>query len=253
MIRTPDQRRLPGAYRFVVRVLRPVLQVLTKRDWRGVANIPAEGGFVVCPNHLSHIDVLILGHFMYDAGRPVYFLGKESVFRVPVVGWIVTRAGQIPVHRGTHRVADAYRSAVAAVRAGKAVGVYPEGTLTRDPDLWPMRGKTGAARVALETRCPVVPVAVRGPEQMLAPYARWPHLFPRPVMQVRAGRPVVLDDLYDLPVTGDVLLEATARIMAAITTELEVLRGERAPTVRFDPRRAGITSTGRPRPLKEAS
>jgi len=246
VIRTPDQRRLPGAYRFVVRVLRPVLQVLTKRDWRGVANIPAEGGFVVCPNHLSHIDVLILGHFMYDAGRPVYFLGKESVFRVPVVGWIVTRAGQIPVHRGTHRVADADRAAVAAVRAGKAVGVYPEGTLTRDPDLWQMRGKTGAARIALETRCPVIPVAMWGPNELLAPYTKLPKLLPRKTMGVIAQPPVDLSDLYDAPDRRAAVAEATRRIMASLTNGVEQLRGQVAPVERYDPAHYGESEFGHP-------
>lgn len=246
MTRTLDQRRLPGAYRFVVRVLRPVLQVLTKRDWRGVANIPAEGGFVVCPNHLSHIDVLTLGHFMYDAGRPVYFLGKESVFRVPIVGWIVTKAGQIPVHRGTHRAADAYRSAVAAVRAGKAVGVYPEGTLTRDPDLWPMRGKTGAARIALETRCPVIPVAMWGPNELLAPYTKLPKLLPRKTMGVIAQPPVDLSDLYYAPDHRAAVAEATRRIMASLTNGVEQLRGQVAPVERYDPAHYGESEFGHP-------
>ncbi len=68
-----------------------------------------------------------------------------------------------------------------------------------------------------------------------------------------AGAPVPLDDLYDRPITSEVLQEATARIMAALTGVLEELRGEQAPTERFDPRRHGITSIGRPKPLEEAS
>jgi 1-acyl-sn-glycerol-3-phosphate acyltransferase len=142
---------------------------------------------------------------------------------------------------------------VAAVRAGKGVAIYPEGTLTRDPDLWPMRGKTGAARVALETQCPVIPVATWGAHEVLAPYSKRLRLLPRTTMKVRAGAPVALDDLYGREITTEVLLEATARIMAAITAELEVLRGEKAPVVRFDPRSHGVTSIGKPRPLEEAS
>ena len=162
-------------------------------------------------------------------------------------------ADQIPVYRETERAADAYRAAVAAVRAGKGVAIYPEGTLTRDPDLWPMRGKTGAARVALETRCPVIPVASWGAQEILAPYSKRLRLLPRKTVQVRAGRPVALEDLYDKPLTAEVLGEATTRIMASITAELEVLRGEKAPVVRFDPRAHGVTSIGKPRPLEEAS
>lgn len=250
---TPTDNSRPVGYRFAIAVLRPLFRALTRRDWSGVEHLPTEGGWVVCPNHVSHVDPLAFAHFLVDQGLSPRFLGKNEVFRVPFVGWVLRSADQIPVYRESGRAADAYRAAVAAVRADKCVAIYPEGTLTRDPDLWPMRGKTGAARVALETRCPVVPVAVWGPEQMLPPYARRPRLFPRKVMHVRAGAPVPLDDLYGRPVSAEVLAEATARIMAAITAELEVLRGERAPSTRFDPRRAGITPTGRPRPLEEAS
>ncbi|NHI19235.1 1-acyl-sn-glycerol-3-phosphate acyltransferase [Phycicoccus endophyticus] len=225
----------------------------TTRDWSGAENLPSQGGWVVCPNHVSHIDPLVFAHFLVDNGHAPRFLGKYEVFDVPVVGAVLRSADQIPVYRGSGRATDAYRAAVAAVRAGKCVAIYPEGTLTRDPDLWPMRGKTGAARVALETRCPVIPVAQWGPQQLLPPYGRRPHLRPRPRMQVRAGAPVPLEDLYDGPVTTAVLTEATRRIMDAITAELEVLRGEQAPPERYDPRTARVTPTGRPKPLGDAS
>jgi 1-acyl-sn-glycerol-3-phosphate acyltransferase len=218
--------------------------VLTKRDWHGGENLPRTGGFVATPNHLSYTDPLIFAHFMHDNGRPPFFLGKEGVFRVPVLGAILRSAEQIPVYRNTGRAADAFRAAVAAVEAGKCVGVYPEGTLTRDPDLWPMVGKTGAARIALATRCPVIPVAQWGPQELLAPYSRKVGLLPRKTMHVTAGPPVDLSDLYDKPVTAALLKEATARIMAALTAQLEQVRGEQAPAERFDSRVHGLPETG---------
>jgi 1-acyl-sn-glycerol-3-phosphate acyltransferase len=226
--------------------------VLTRRSWSGAENLPTEGGWVVVTNHNSHLDPLFFAHYLVDHGRSPRFLGKIEVFDVPVVGAVLRSADQIPVHRESGRAVDAYRSAVQAVRDGKCVAIYPEGTLTRDPDLWPMRGKTGAARVALETRCPVVPVAHWGAHEVLGPYAKVPHLLPRRTVRVRAGRPVPLDDLYDRPITSEVLQEATARIMASLTGMLEEMRGEQAPTERYDPRRHGITSIGRPKPLEEA-
>ena len=149
------KRRLPWAYRSVAFVLRPLLMRVTKRDWRGLENIPAEGGFVVSTNHISYVDPIVFAHFMFDSGREAYFLGKDSLFAIPVVGWLLKKCGQIPVYRNSVAATDSYRAAVDGVRAGKALGIFPEGTITRDPDLWPMRGKTGAARVALETRCPI--------------------------------------------------------------------------------------------------
>jgi 1-acyl-sn-glycerol-3-phosphate acyltransferase len=238
-------RALPFAYRFVVAILRPLLMVLTKRDWRGMENLPATGGFVATPNHLSYFDPLSFAHYLVDHDHAPFFLGKEGVFRVPVLGAILRGAEQIPVYRNTGQAADAFRAAVAAVEAGKCVGVYPEGTLTRDPDIWPMVGKTGAARIALTTRCPVIPIAQWGPQEVLEPYGKRPHLLPRKTMRITAGPPVDLSDLYDRPVTGALLREATDRIMAAITAELETIRGEKAPAERFDSRKHGLPETGK--------
>jgi 1-acyl-sn-glycerol-3-phosphate acyltransferase len=240
------KRQLPRAYRLVALVLRPVLMRITRRDWRGLENIPAEGGFVVSPNHISYVDPLVFAHFMFDSGREAYFLGKESLFAIPGVGWVLRKCGQIPVYRNSLAAADAYRAAVEGVRQGKAVGIFPEGTITRDPDLWPMRGKTGAARVALETRCPLIPVAQWGAQEILSPYGHRPSLFPRKTMRMYAGPPVDLSDLYDRPIDTKVLREATDRLMDRITELLEVLREEKHPAERFDPRRHGVPEIGNP-------
>ena len=250
---TPTDSSRPFGYRLAVRLLRPLLVLLARREWSGTEHLPREGGWVVCPNHVSHLDPLVFAHFMVDQGLAPRFLGKREVFDVPLVGAVLRSADQIPVERESGRAGGAYHAAVAAVRADKCVAIYPEGTLTRDPDLWPMRGKTGAARVALETRCPVVPVAMWGPQEVLPPYAHRPRLRRRRTMRVRAGAPVALEDLYGAPVTTELLTEATRRIMDAVTAELEVLRGGTAPAERFDPRRAGVSVTGRPRPLRDAS
>ena len=125
--------RLPMAYRLAAFLLRPLLMALTRRDWSGIEHLPARGGFVVSPNHISYADPLIFAHFMYDSGREGYFLAKQSLFEIPVVGFVIRKAGQIPVYRNSMAAAEAYRAAVAAVREGKAVAIFPEGTITRDP------------------------------------------------------------------------------------------------------------------------
>jgi 1-acyl-sn-glycerol-3-phosphate acyltransferase len=231
---------------FCVTVLRPPLMALTRRDWRGGEHVPAEGGCVMAANHVSEFDPLPFAHFVYDHGRLPRFLGKAEVFKVPVVGRILDNAGQIPVYRKTADASKAFSAAVAAVAAGECVVVYPEGTISRDPDLWPMRGKSGAARIALTTGRPVIPCAQWGPQDILAPYARRPRLFPRKNMQIRAGAPVDLADLADKELTPEVLHEATARIMAAITALLADIRGEDAPPERFDPTAAGVADIGNP-------
>jgi 1-acyl-sn-glycerol-3-phosphate acyltransferase len=238
--------KLPLAYRFIALWLRPLLLATLKRDFRGMHHFPEQGGLVVCVNHLSHFDPMSASLYLYDAGYPPFFLAKEVLFRLPVFGRLLSGAGQIPVYRESGHAADAYRAAVQGIAEGKAVVILPEGTLTRDPGLWPMVGKTGAARVALQTRCPVVPVAQWGPQEVLPPYAKLLRLFPRRTMHIMAGPPVDLSDLYDRPMDAPSLREATSRIMDAITTLLEQLRGERAPEERFDPRMAGVAVTGNP-------
>lgn len=240
-------RHSPPAYRFAVTVLRPLLMSLTRRAWSGAERLPRDRGFVAVSNHISHLDPFVLAHFLNDSGIVPHFLGKVEVFRIPLVGLVLRGADQIPVYRETGQASDAYRAAVQAVEDGKCVAIYPEGTVTREPNLWPMRGKTGAARIALETGCPVIPVAQWGAQEILGPYSHRPSVLPRHTMRVSAGAPVDLDDLLGRPVTAEVLAEATERIMVALTAALEPLRGETAPEGRFDPREHGITVTGRPR------
>lgn len=234
-------------FRLAVTVVEPLLSVATRRDWRGAEHVPPTGGIVVVTNHLSHVDPLTFGHFLYAAGRTPRFLAKDSLFRAPVVGHVVRGAGQIPVLRETSDARLAYAAAVDAVRRGEAVCIYPEATLTRDPDLWPMAGKTGAARVALATGAPVVPVAQWGAQDLLAPYARLPRLFPRPTVHIVAGPPVDLTRYEGRQEDPAALREVTDLIMADVTALLEQLRGARAPAVRFDPRDAALPLVGDPR------
>ncbi|GAA3295671.1 hypothetical protein GCM10020295_23410 [Streptomyces cinereospinus] len=148
--------------------------------------------------------------------------------------------GQIPVYRESTDALSAFRAAIDAVERGECVAFYPEGTITRDPDGWPMTGKTGAARVALKTKCPVIPVAQWGANELLPPYATKPRLLPRKTSRVLAGPPVDLSRFYGKDMTAEVLKEATEVIMAAITRQLEEIRGERAPETPYDPKRERI-------------
>jgi 1-acyl-sn-glycerol-3-phosphate acyltransferase len=240
------QQKRGWAWNIAVPLVKPLLLATTTRTWVGGEKLPETGGCIVVFNHVSHVDPLIAAHFVYDHGRLPRYLAKSGLFKNRVLGFFLTAAGQIPVERLTKSAAGAYDAAVAAVRNGECVVVYPEGTLTRDPAQWPMTGKTGAARIALETGCPVIPVGQWGPQQLLAPYARRPHLFPRKHITMRAGDPVDLSDLVASPRTPEVVQQATDRIMAALTEQVALIRGEVAPAERFDPRRAGVRQIGNP-------
>jgi 1-acyl-sn-glycerol-3-phosphate acyltransferase len=228
-----SKSRLGFVYRFVVVVLKPWLVVITKRDYRGVENLKFDGGIIAAMNHNSWFDPFVVAQFMWDNDRPPKFLAKATIFKVPVIGQLVYLAGQIPVYRESRHAKIAVRGAISAVEKGEAVVISPEGTLTRDPNLWPMEGKTGAARIALATKAPVIPVAHWGAHLVLAPYSKKLKLFPRKTMIVAAGKPVDLSDLYDQEITAEVLKIATSRIMDAITNELAIIRNQTPPAERL--------------------
>ncbi len=242
--RTTEQRN--WAWNLAVGVLKPPILATVRREWHDGEKIPVEGGCLVVFNHISHIDPLMAAHFVYDHGRLPHYLAKSTLFSNKLLGSFLRTVGQIPVERLTRNAVGAYDAAVAAVREGQCVVVYPEGTLTRDPGLWPMQGKSGAARIALETGCPVIPVGQWGSQELLPPYAKRPHPVPRKTVLMKAGDPVDLADLLDRPPTPALVAEATDRIMAALTVLVADLRDERPPAERFDPRKAGIKPIGNP-------
>ena len=241
-VRKLDQPR-GWAITFAASILKPTLLTATSRTWIDGEKIPATGGCIVALNHISHVDPLLSAHFVYDHGRIPRYLAKSGLFRNRAIGGLLNAAGQIPVERLSRNAIGAYDAAVRAIGEGECIVIYPEGTLTRDPELWPMKGKTGAARIALATGCPVIPVGQWGAHEVLAPYTKTPHLVPRRNIVMRAGDPVPLDDLVALPSSAESTAEATDRIMAAITGIVADLRGETAPTVRHDPRVTGVRDT----------
>jgi len=227
-------------------ILKPLLFLIGRRDWRHGDRIPARDGVVIAVNHVSKIDPLMLSHLLYDYGRLPRFLAKDGLFRIKGLGWFLRQAGQIPVAREGEDAAAAFAAAVGAVKSGEAVMFYPEGSITRDPDGWPMRGKTGAARVALMSGAPVVPIGQWGAQQTLPAYSSKVSIRPRHIAHYNVGEPVDLDDLRGKEITFDVLHEATDRIMTAITELVAEIRDEEPPAVRFDPRQAGLSEIGKP-------
>ena len=238
----------PRGWAFTVAagILKPILLAVSSRTWIDGEKIPATGGCILVVNHISHIDPLLSAHFVYDHGRLPRYLAKSGLFANRALARLLTSAGQIPVERLSRNAIGAYDAAVRAIGEGECIVVYPEGTLTRDPDLWPMRGKTGAARLALATGCPVIPIGQWGAQEILPPYSTRPRLLPRKTIVMKAGDPVPLDDLVSQPHTPEVTALATERIMSAITEIVADLRGLPAPTERFDPRARGVREIGNP-------
>jgi 1-acyl-sn-glycerol-3-phosphate acyltransferase len=227
-------------YRLAIVVLKPILLLLTRRRWSGFDNVPREGGVIIAVNHISHADPLVFADaLVFSTYRVPRILAKSTLFEGKglmrrFVSQVLKGTGQIPVVRHTADASKALQAAVEALEKGEMVALYPEGTVTRDPDKWPMAAKTGVARLALLSGAPVIPIAQWGAQEILDSY-RTPglHLLPRHTMTVVAGPPVDLSPWQGKELTSEVLREATAAVMRAITELLEQIRGEHAPAEPF--------------------
>ena len=231
-------------FKICTRIAIPILNLVGKKKWRGAENIPQTGRVIIASNHVSYLDVLFLTHFLFRNGRAPRFIGKEGVFKVPVIGRIVLAAGQIPVARESKDAAKALEHAVKTLQAGHCLGVYPEGTLTRDAKGWPMIAKTGLARLAIITQSPVIPVAQWGSQIVMPTYEKKIKFFPRTHIKILAGKPLELTQWYGKEDDPVALAQATSYVMRAITDLLEELRGEKRPLEIFDPHTSTLPRTG---------
>ena len=232
------------AFKLGTKVVIPLLNLVGRKNWRGGENIPQTGRVIVASNHVSYLDVLFFTHFLFRSGRAPRYIGKEGVFKVPVIGKILLAAGQVPVAREGKDAAKALEHALKLLESGHCLGVYPEGTLTRDPNGWPMVAKTGLARLAIMTHSPVIPIAQWGSQIVMPTYEKKVKLFPRTPIKILAGKPLDLSPWYGKENDPAALTEATAFVMRAITDLLEELRGEKRPVEIFDPHNSDLPRTG---------
>jgi 1-acyl-sn-glycerol-3-phosphate acyltransferase len=225
---------------FTVIILRPLLRLLMRYKWQGKENFPRTGGVILAPNHLSYADWPTIALFTDSYGHryPVFMI-KSAVFEVKLIGPLLYKVGQLPVYRGRGDAGLVLKQAEQALAAGACVIVYPEGTATRDPDLWPMVGKTGAARLALTTGAPVIPIAHWGAQDVLPYGSKKPKLWPRKTVRMAAGPPVDLSAYAGQRLSASTLRAATADIMADITALLAAIRQETPPAVPWDPAAGG--------------
>jgi 1-acyl-sn-glycerol-3-phosphate acyltransferase len=219
-------------------VVKPTMILMTRRDWSGMEHVPAEGGMIFAANHISEADPMVVAHYVFDAGRWPQFLAKSSLFKIPVLGPYLRAVKQIPVYRGTADAAKSLEAAAQAIRDGDAVIIYPEGTTPKQGDLWLQRGKTGIARLVLDTGAPVIPMVTWGPQWLIDPRSRKVRVRPRTPVTVVAGPPIDLSKWQGAEPTAANLYAITDEIMTVLRDMLAQVRGEEAPPLQSAGRKA---------------
>lgn len=226
-------------------VLWPWVRLLYRLNVTGKENLPKGTGYVLASNHVTTVDAMAVAFMMFfNLGRAPHFLAKEGLFKTPIVGPVLLACGQIPVFRSGRGNSDPMESAYKVLRAGHVIGIFPEGSLTREPNQWPMRARTGAIRLALETGVPIVPMGQWGTEVVMDTYSS--KIFPKPWHKVNMiiGKPIDLSKYHGKKVSVEEMVALSDEVMVEITKIVEQLRGKKAPAKRFVPSEHGLPEHG---------
>nr|WP_245694678.1 lysophospholipid acyltransferase family protein [Actinopolyspora mzabensis] len=210
-------------------VFYPLKTLLARTRLIGLEHVPAQGGALLVLNHISHLDPIYDAVSVHRAGRLPRFLAKHTLWNYPVLRGVLRGVEQIPVYRGSVSAQQSLRDAHRALEQGKVVLIYPDGTITKDPEGWPMTPKVGVARLALEHDVPVIPVARWGTREILDGYHKRFRPFPRKRVTLRFGAPEDLSEYRAGEVDTKVLREVTELLMRRVRDQLADIREEPAP------------------------
>jgi 1-acyl-sn-glycerol-3-phosphate acyltransferase len=203
------------AYGPVMISLRLVLRGLAPR-WRvtGRQNVPARGGVLLAPNHISDIDPPVVNLSLF---RPLWFMAKSELFDIRLLGPLIRFSQAFPVERGGADRA-ALRRAGQLLENGQAVVVFPEGRLSQSGELQPLL--PGVTMLALHAGVPIVPVGLHGSNNVL-PFGE---VVPRPTLEplrLHFGKPLNFSDLKELP-SREQREQSTRRLEAAMREAIEI-------------------------------
>ena len=213
-------------------MLRPISKVLWRFRLEGFENIPDDGPAILCPNHVSFLDSAFT---MLHAGRNVSFVGKAEYLDDWKTRKLFPMLGMIPIDRsGGEKSSSALDTAEQVLRRGELFGIFPEGTRSRDGMLY--KGHTGAARLALKTGCPILPVGIVGTREIQPPDKVMPKFFREVTMRV--GRRLDLSRYADREHDHMVLREITDELMF----EIRELTGQEYRNVYATKRSESITT-----------
>jgi 1-acyl-sn-glycerol-3-phosphate acyltransferase len=228
----------------VAGILAPLIRLMMRIRTQGIENLP-KGGYILVANHVNYLDPLAFAYAVYiHLKRTPHYLAKEPLFRIPIIGSLLPKLGQIPVYRGGKSNDQPLKAAVEFLKAGQVVVVFPEGTLTRDPNQWPMRGKSGAIRLAIELGLPIVPAGHWGIEKILGTYTKRFRPNPFHTVNVKIGKPMTFPELQREGVSSQEMNLATDKVMKEIASIVGELRGETPPAELWDPAKNKQSETG---------
>ena len=223
--------KLGLAWGITMAILYVPFSVLIKSRYRNLRDLPQTSGAIIVVNHVSHVDPFLVAKMIIDGARRPRFLAKDTLFKNNATGVAMRGMGHIPVKRGTTDAVQSLQAAVDALNAGGLIVLHPEDTVTRDPDGWPMAGKTGAARLALlAPNIPVIPIAQWGVQEQVDLYKKKVKLIPRPKHVMSVGAPIDLSAFHDRDLTPRTLREVTDVIMRRLRHDVAELRGLPEPT-----------------------
>ncbi|MET8760526.1 lysophospholipid acyltransferase family protein [Lentzea sp. NPDC004782] len=219
-------------------IVYPLSGLLGRRKYLHGDRIPRRGSALLVMNHISHLDPIYDAVFTHRNGRVPHFLAKHSLWNIPFAGMILRGTKQIPVYRGTSDAQQSLRAAHEALADGQVVVIYPEGTITKDPESWPMNSRTGVARLALQHDGPVIPIARWGTVDIYDHYKKRFRPFPRKTVTYLVGEPIDLSEFREREESLTVLREVTDLLMNRVKELLAEVRGQQAPEGFYGPRKA---------------
>ncbi|MGW4208666.1 lysophospholipid acyltransferase family protein [Lentzea sp. NPDC004789] len=219
-------------------IVYPLSGLLGRRKYLHGDRIPRQGAALLVMNHISHLDPIYDAVFTHRNGRVPHFLAKHSLWNIPFAGMILRGTKQIPVYRGTSDAQQSLRAAHEALADGQCVVIYPEGTITKDPESWPMNSRTGVARLALQHDGPVIPIARWGTVDIYDHYKKRFRPFPRKTVTYLVGEPIDLSAFKEREESLTVLREVTDLLMNRVKDLLAEVRGQQAPEGFYGPRKA---------------
>jgi 1-acyl-sn-glycerol-3-phosphate acyltransferase len=216
----------------------PLTWLISRWRIEGLDKVPATGPALLVSNHISYLDPAYTAVFVHRARRVPRFLAKNTLWGVPVFGSMLQGSGQIPVYRDSMDAQRSLRAGTEALNDDKVVVIYPEGTITRDPEGWPMHSRTGVARLALGSDVPVFPMVHWGTREIYDRYGKKFSPLPRKEVTMRCGDPIDMSAYRGREIDAALLREVTDHLMAAVRELLAEVRDEPAPATFYRQSRA---------------